>query len=227
MTAGRESRRETWAVIPAFQAASTIENVLTALGRLIPVDRTIVVDDGSTDGTGDIARRAGVRVARHSTNLGKGAALRTGIKIALTHGAEVIATLDADGQHDVESLPRLVAALNGADVVVGARMRDPSVMPLHRRFTNRASSAAVSHIVGATVADAQCGYRAFTRPVAAAAQPRGDGYEFETEFLVLSARAGFRISSVSVPTRYGAPSHFRLVRDGARVIRTIWALRRI
>lgn len=214
-----------WIVVPAYQAATTIGTVVSGVIQF-GTTGIIVVDDGSTDATADAARTAGASVLSHQANRGKGAALRTGIAHALVQGAQTIATLDADGQHDVKVLPRLIEALSTADIVIGSRSREGSAMPAHRRFTNRASAAAVSHIVGVPIPDAQSGFRVFRRAVAELVKPNGDGYEFETEFLVLAARAGFRISSVSVPTIYGAPSHFRLIRDGAAVIRTIWALRR-
>lgn len=211
-------------IVPAYQAGATVAAVLADIVRALPDARLLVVDDGSTDATSAIATAAGAEVLRHVENRGKGAALRTGIAAALTSRASVIATLDADGQHDAASLPRLIDALTQADVVVGARAREMT-MPAHRRLTNRMSSAAVSRITGQQIADAQSGFRAFTRAVAERVRPSGTGYEFETEFLVLAARAGFRISSVSVPTIYGGPSHFRLLEDGARVVRTIWTLR--
>ena len=216
-TAGR------WVVVPAFQAAATVAEVVT---QCLSAARVLVVDDGSTDGTEHLARTAGARVVRLVVNQGKGAALRTGIARVLADGATHIATLDADGQHDPSALPRLFAALDDTDIVVGARARGGSAMPAHRRFTNHASSVALSRIAGVEISDAQSGFRAFRRDVAEGVHPAGDGYEFETEFLVLAARAGFRISSVPVPTIYGAPSHFRLIRDGAKVVRTIWALRK-
>ena len=95
-------------------------------------------------------------------------------------------------------------------------------MPIGRRLTNALASAAIGLIVGAPVADAQSGYRAGRRRVFETVRPTGDRYEFETEFLIGAAAAGFRIAAVPVPTTYGAPSHFRGVRDGARVVRAIW-----
>jgi glycosyltransferase involved in cell wall biosynthesis len=212
-------------VIPSYQAARTLAFVIDGVRAHLAGASVIVVDDGSTDDTARVATSQGVRLVSHAANRGKGAALRSGIAEALEARATSIVTIDADGQHDAAALPALVAGLDSADVVIGARERS-GTMPPHRRFTNSASSAAVSHITGAEISDAQSGFRAFTRAVAERVRPAGDGYEFETEFLVLAARAGFRISSVQVPTVYGGESHFRLWRDGARVVRTIWSLRR-
>jgi len=97
-------------------------------------------------------------------------------------------------------------------------------MPAGRRLTNRLSAAAVAHCIGRDVADAQSGFRAMTSRLIAQVRPRGDRYEFETEFLILAGRLGARIAFVSIPTVYVAniPSHFRPVRDSARIVRTLW-----
>src|SRR5207244_5049503 len=121
-------------VIPAYEAADTIPGVVSAVLRALPGVRVYVVDDGSRDTTGGKAgeegRGKGVTVLRHPRNLGKGAALRTGIARALADGARIVLTLDADGQHAPAELPRLLAPLarDEADLVLGARAR-PAVMP--------------------------------------------------------------------------------------------------
>jgi len=102
-------------VIPAYQAADTIPGVVGGVLRALPGAKVYVVDDGSRDKTGDKAgeggRGRGVTVLRHPRNLGKGAALRTGIARALADGARIVLTLDADGQHAPAELPRLLAPL--------------------------------------------------------------------------------------------------------------------
>lgn len=207
-------------IIPAYQAASTLPAVLDGLATHLPAAKRIVVDDGSTDGIDRIEKNWHACIV-HPANLGKGAALRSGFRAALEQGANSIITIDADGQHPPEFAPRLVSALQSADVVVGAREAGDS-MPLHRRFTNRASVAAFERITGVSLPDIQSGFRAIRRAVIETIHPVGDRYEFETEFLILAARAGYRISSIRIPTIYGSDSHFRLVRDGARVVSTIW-----
>ena len=194
-------------MIPAYQAAHTIHSVVTRTRAAAPDARVIVVDDGSTD---DTVALSGGQVIAHGQNLGKGASLRDGIRAALKQGADVIVTLDADGQHPPEEIPRLVApiAAGHADIVLGSRARS-GTMPLHRRFTNWLSARLATHIGGQSVSDAQTGFRAFRRDVAERVSPAGDRYEYETAFLLDALRAGFRVSSVAIPTIYGAPSHFR------------------
>ena len=209
-------------VVPAFNAADTLGDVLHGVRREVPWASVVVVDDGSSDETASVAERWADHVIRLRPNRGKGAALRAGFDVALALGAGAVLTLDADGQHDPASAPALLAALEESDVVIGARARRGSRMPVHRRLTNALSSAAVSRCAGCPVPDAQSGFRAMRADVLRAVRPVGDRYEFETEFLIRAARASFRITAVPIPTIYGAPSHFREFRDAMLVIRTIW-----
>jgi hypothetical protein len=95
-------------------------------------------------------------------------------------------------------------------------------MPVHRRVSNALSSAAISRCAGCDLPDTQSGYRAIAAPVLRRVHPDGERYEFETDFLIRAARAGFRIECVPIPTIYGSPSHFREIRDALRVVQTIW-----
>ena len=208
-------------IVPALNAGHSVGGVLDGLRAALPGAVLIGVDDGSTDGTRAVMDRKCDHVVAHPINYGKGAALRTGFDVALAAGATTLVTIDADGQHDPASAPALLRALADADIVIGARRR-AGRMPLGRRLTNAASAAAVSRCTGQHVPDSQSGFRAMRAEVPRTVRARGDRYEFETSFLILAARAGFRIGSVSVETRYGAPSHFRMFRDAASVIRTIW-----
>jgi glycosyltransferase involved in cell wall biosynthesis len=208
-------------VVPALNAAASVGAVLEGLRGALPAAVLVGVDDGSSDATGEILRRGCDHVVTHPANVGKGAALRAGFDIAVSIGAAAIVTIDADGQHDPAATGTLLNALEGADIVIGARRRD-SGMPFGRRLTNGMSAAAVSHCIGQRVPDSQSGFRAIRTEVVRTVRPTGNRYEFETAFLILAARAGFRIASVPVATLYGAPSHFRPLRDAASVIRTIW-----
>ncbi len=207
-------------VIPAFQATATIGDVVTRTRATLPDAQVIVVDDGSTDGTGEEGRGKGASVLTHPRNRGKGVALRTGIARACADGADMIVTLDGDGQHPPEEIPRLLAPLaeGRADLVLGARRRD-GVMPLSRRFTNWLSATLASRIAGQRLHDAQTGFRAFTRAAVERIQPAGDRYEYEANFLLDALRAGYRVASVEVPTIYGPRSHFRSWTDTWRMAR--------
>lgn len=216
-------------VVPAFEAAATLPPVLERLARVHPPGDTWVIDDGSHDGTGDVARAAGVRVETHAVNRGKGAGLLTGFRV--TAGYDAVATLDADGQHKPEDLPRLVAALATADLVVGARVRTPA-MPPHRRLGNWLSATYLTWLAGTPLPDVQSGYRIHravvlaalglqspAAPAGRAAPPafRSTGYGFESEILIAAARLGFRVAHVPIEAVYaGAPSHFHPLREVPR-----------
>jgi glycosyltransferase involved in cell wall biosynthesis len=209
-------------IIPAYDAAETLERVVRGLRAALPHAMMVAVDDGSRDATHDVAASCCDRVVRFRSNRGKGAALRAGFDVALVERADAVITIDADGQHDPARAPALLAALDAADVVIGARSRTRGAMPFGRRVTNALASAAVGTIVGTRVPDAQSGYRALRRSVIADVVASGDRYEYETEFLIAAMRAGYRLASVDVPTTYGTPSHFRSWSDSVRVVRAIW-----
>lgn len=209
-------------VIPAYQAAVTLGQVVAGVRRAVPAASVLVVDDGSTDGTASDLPPEGV--IRHAQNRGKGSALRTGIERALGAGATAIVTLDADGQHPAAEIPRLLEPLarGEADLVLGARARSAG-MPIPRRVTNWVSSTLATRIGGVPVPDAQTGFRAFSRPLAQAVTPSEVRYDFEAAFLLAALVGRWRVASVSIPTIYDdARSHFRAGGDTWRMARVFW-----
>ncbi len=196
--------RRTGVVIPAFNAAPHLEGVIDATSRLVDRGRIIVVDDGSTDGTRDIARRCGVTVLEHAENKGKGVALDTGILGAAAMGMEFVITLDADGQHKPEEIPRFLEKQleTGADIIVGNRMADRKNMPEDRVFANRATSWFVSARTGIRVPDSQNGYRLIRTSLYTSLKIKSKRYAAESEVLIRGAKAGARIDWVPVETIY-------------------------
>ena len=210
------------AVIPAKDAQSTIASVVTAIRDAVPGIRVLVVDDGSTDATGETARAAGAHVVRHPVNQGKGAALQTGFDEALRLGADQVIAMDADGQHDPAYARGLLDALQSADMVIGSRERDRTGMPWLRRKTNDVTTWWVSKLAGQRIPDSQSGYRAFRANVLQAVRPKSTRFEYESEFLIAAARQGFRIGQAPIPTLYNAPgSHINPVHDTIRFIRLV------
>ncbi|MBI5836681.1 MAG: glycosyltransferase family 2 protein [Candidatus Eisenbacteria bacterium] len=223
-------------LIPAYQAASSLAGVIDGVRAALPGVPILVVDDGSTDGTGKVARAAGVDVITHLRNRGKGDALRTGFgELAGRCGAVI--TLDADGQHEPSEIPALLARLGaeGADICVGTRMGDTRTMPPVRRLANRAGSAVLGWLAGARLEDTQSGYRVYrASALPALMDAPGRGYDFESGVLIRACRLGMLVVFESVTTRYGdEKSHFRPFRDGFRFLRLVaasmpgmWARRR-
>jgi len=214
-------------VIPAYQARQTIRPLVKEI-RVLGFS-VIVVDDASTDGTAEEAEAAGASILRRSLNGGKGAALRDGISAALQRGCDWVLALDADGQHLASEIPLLLkeAERSGADLLVGNRMERPRGMPLDRRLTNRFMSFLISRLAGQRVPDTQCGFRMIRRRVLETVRLTCDRFEVESEMIVRSAWAGFRIVSVPVSSVYRRQISFiRPIRDTVRFLRFLWQLKR-
>lgn len=199
-------------VIPAYNAGRHLGDVLDRVlaQPLAAREHIYVVDDGSTDDTAQVAEARGVRVIRQTPNQGKAAALRTGFQATREYAQ--VATLDADGQHDPQDLPRLLtAAAGGSDLVVGARTLGQG-MPGLRAFGNRVSSWYIGILAGQRIPDGQSGYRLHARALLDSVVPAiagAAGFLFETELLVRAGRQGYRIGSVPIATVYaGQGSHF-------------------
>jgi glycosyltransferase involved in cell wall biosynthesis len=219
-------------VIPAYNAASTVGPVAREAIRHAP--RVVVVDDGSSDGTGRVAASAGAEVLTHARNLGKGSALRTAFDALSETGLDAIVTLDADGQHDPSDIPRFVETFRaaGADLIVGSRWTSFAGMSRGRRFGNRFSSAALAFFSGVKLPDSQSGFRLYSIPFLRQARLQGRAYELEMEAILAAAALGGRVETVPIrsPIADGRDrSHFRPVRDTARICACVvgfWLRRR-
>jgi glycosyltransferase involved in cell wall biosynthesis len=194
-------------VIPAFNEERTIADVVR--GALMVADRVLVVDDGSTDRSADVADAAGAIVVRHVVNRGLGGALGTGIEGALRLGAESIATMDADGQHRAEDVRRALDRLDegGVDFVIGSRMLEgKGNMPAGRRLAQLAGNALTYALFRRWVTDSQSGLRAMTRPAAERLELRTSRMEVSSEFVKEIADKGLRLAEVPIEAVYTAYS---------------------
>jgi len=193
------------------------------------IEEVLVVDDGSTDGTGDAARGAGADVVAHAANRGKGAALVTAFRTLFGRGCDAVVTVDADGQHLPEEIPRLLeAARGGADLVLGTRDHLFAEMVAARRVANRLSSWAISWAAGQRLSDVQTGFRLYTRRVVEATGFPETRFDAESAVVVRASRRGFRI--VTVPVRLGfadgrTTSHYRPLVDSLRIARSVMRAR--
>lgn len=218
-------------VIPAFNEVATIRDVAERALKQCP--QVIVVDDGSTDGTGAALAGLPVRLLRNEDNQGKAASLWRGAEVALALGADRVVTLDADGQHKPEDIPLLLAAAaqNPDGIVIGARLADRAVIPQARYVANRIAAFWVSWACGQLLDDSQSGFRAYPAPLfrkLVIPHGRARGFVFESEILIEAARLGYRCVMVPIAAIYRPgmrASHFRPVLDVVRITRMIaWKL---
>ncbi len=212
-------------LIPAYNASTTIPDLLRAFtgrGNVAPV---VVVDDGSSDDTENQARAHGGIVIRHEFNRGKGAALSTGIRwIRENTEVDSVVCIDADLQHDPEDLKAFIEKrkASGANVILGRRRRIGAGMPFSRVLSNTITSFLVSARTGVRVPDSQCGYRLIGREVFESITMESEGFEAETEFLIKAADHGFQIAWVPVRTIYrGESSHMTHWTTTKRFIHTL------
>ena len=222
------------ALVPGYEEGPRIGTVVEAALQHLPV---LVVDDGSTDDTAAAAEAAGAEVIRQSPNQGKGAALRAGFRHALDAGYDAVLTLDADGQHDPDEIPRFIAAFGASgrpgasgprpELIIGCR--DFSRMPAVRRLSNTVGTAAFSWAVGRQVPDNQSGYRLLGRRLMTAMLDSHEtGFEFEVEMIAVCIRSGWTLGWVPISTIYaGAPSHVKPVAHLRHFIRATRAARRL
>lgn len=220
---GNEKGRRLCVIIPTYNNAGTVRQVIDDVLKYCP--QIIVVNDGSTDGTSDILKTlpSTVTVVKYERNRGKGHALVAGFRKAMKMGFTHAITIDADGQHFADDIPRLIEALDRHKdaIIVGTRNLTEKNMPRQNTFANRFSNFWFRLQTGIDLQDTQSGYRLYTL-----SQLRGLGlitsrYEAELELLVYAAWAGTRIVSVPVKVYYPPAeervSHFRPVYDFVRI----------
>lgn len=209
------------AIIPALDAAGTLEPVVRETLR--HVSDLLVVDDGSTDATSEVARKSGATsVVRHEVNRGKGAALKSGFRYALDHGFDAVVTLDADGQHLPQDIPKFIAAREQTkgDLIIGSRRHLFSGMLARRRGANEFSAWAISHAAGIRVEDSQSGFRLYSAKILREVPIRADGFDAESEIIIRAGRLGYDV--VMIPIDLGFvngihTSHYRPVADTLKI----------
>ena len=218
---------KTVVIIPAYDEAVTIRDI--AIRARKRVETVIVVDDGSRDGTAKELEGLDVTVLRHATNQGKADTLWTGFRHALSIGADAIVTLDGDGQHGPEDIPRLLAAhaRHPEFIVIGARLHDRANFPMRRYYANCFARFWISWAAGYPIADTQTGFRIYPASLFKVIERksfRGDGFVFESEVLIRGAHRGIRAVAVPIPGIYpkaARASHFRPVADILLIVRMV------
>ncbi len=200
-------------VLPTYNEAENIVEVLGRVREAVPEADVLVVDDGSPDGTGDIAEKwgsehGGLQVLRRSEKSGLGSAYRAGFANGLAHGYDILVEMDSDLQHDPAMLPALIHAVDdGADLAIGSRYVPGGAVPgwkLSRRLISQAGNLYAGIVLGMHVRDATAGFRAYSAGAIASIdleRVKADGYGFQIEMAYAVSRRGGRI--VEVPITFG------------------------
>ncbi|MGB2990534.1 MAG: glycosyltransferase family 2 protein [Candidatus Zixiibacteriota bacterium] len=211
-------------IIPAYNAGSTIGELIDKISKFVSKEDIVVIDDGSCDQTFETARATGAVVLRHEANRGKGEALKTGFRHTQRRNYPAVITLDADLQHDPESIPAFVRKTNGfCGIMIGTRKRDLKVMPFARWLINNLTSIIVSVLSGQSIRDSQSGYRLITTQVLKSVKLESRKYDLESEILIKAKRKGFEIAEVPIRTIYaGGKSFINPLIDTIRFIKLIW-----
>lgn len=213
-------------VIPALNEALRIRDVVE--GALAHCPNVIVIDDGSDDDTAQRIADLPIILLRHEQRQGKGASLRDGFDQAMRMGMQGVLSMDGDGQHSSDDIPRLLAAADRHPdcVIIGARLRKRAQQPTYRRMANEFGDWGIAWATGYQVADSQSGQRYYPAAVASLGDVPGEDFVYEAQILISAAqRLGARCVSVPIESRYKSvhsgeqfrASHFKPLRDFSRI----------
>lgn len=199
---------KTCVIIPTYNEEKAIGPLVRTIRQL--GYEVLVVDDGSHDQTGRMAREEGAYVITNFKNCGKGFSLRQGFQYALEHKFDIIVIMDGDGQHDPSDLNLFLqkAQEDNAHIVIGNRMIDPKNMPWVRRVTNTVMSWIVAHMTGQDIPDSQCGFRLIKADAIKNIKLFSCRYEIESEILIAASKKGYKIVSVPIKTIYQSESSY-------------------
>lgn len=218
-------------VIPAYNEEKRLSKTLPALKEYMGgrEHEIVVVDDGSADRTAKVASMFGCRVIRHAVNLGKGAAVKTGV---LVSRGDLVLVTDADLATPMEELSKLEAALeSGADIALGSREAPGAIVKrasFKRKLAGKVFNLAVRLLTGLPYKDTQCGFKLFRGDAARAlfALAECNGYCLDVEVLVLAKEMGCKVEEVGVEWHDKPGSKVQLLRDGWRMLRDVMAIRK-
>jgi len=211
----------TIAALPAYNEERSIAGMVLGCQKF--VDRVVIVDDGSSDATAEIALRMGAKVVRHEKNGGYGAALRTCFETARTMDADRMVTIDSDGQHDPADIPKLLESLSkGADLVIGSRFCNGhgKNIPAYRRIGMKVLDAATNTAGGTKISDTQSGFRAYGKRAIDRIRIDADGMSAGSEILLQIKENNLKVEEVEILCSYDVEraSTENPVRHGMRVL---------
>jgi glycosyltransferase involved in cell wall biosynthesis len=212
-------------VIPAYNEERFIGSIVLKAQEF--ADDVIVVDDGSTDETGEVARAAGAILVRHGRNKGKGEALNTGFGKARELEADILVTLDADGQHLPQELTSVMAPIEAgaADIAIGSRyLKETSDVPRHRVWGHKLFNLVTNQASGTAVTDSQSGFRAFSRPAIDAITFCSDGFSVESEMQFIAREQKLKLVEVPITIQYPDKPKRSVISHGLMVLNGILRL---
>ncbi|MFC1887504.1 glycosyltransferase family 2 protein [Candidatus Cloacimonadota bacterium] len=221
----KAEKGNTAVIIPAYNAAKYLEELVSQLSEYILQENIIVVNDASLDSTNEVCKKLSIKVLEHPINKGKGAALLTGFREALRNGFQFAITIDADLQHDPATISSFLTKQSEGDfdMVIGRRIFKLGLMPVHRICSNRMTSQIVSWISRRKIYDSQSGYRLYRLSFIDKMKLISKRYQFESEIIVKYARRGGRFGFVPIETIYnGQESHISNLRDIVNFVKIMW-----
>jgi glycosyltransferase involved in cell wall biosynthesis len=218
-------------VIPAYNEAEVIADVIEEIQKAGGY-QIIVIDDGSKDATYEVATScAGVITLRHKINRGKGAATKTGIVAANRLGADIVVTMDGDGQHDPSDIEALVQPISagGCDVVLGTRPKVKGEMPVIKIIANQIGNIVTWLLYGIHVSDSQSGFRAYSHYAATIIDTKADKYEYDSKVIREINNNRLRFIEVPIKVRYTEYSMGKVQKQGfvngiKTLLRMIWGM---
>lgn len=211
-------------IIPAYNVESTISKVIQGVSKFIKKENIVVIDDGSSDTTFEIAQKNGTVVLKNPTNKGKGFSLKKGYLHAIKNNYKAVICLDADLQHAPDDIPLFLETYKNSNVdcILGNRMFDVSSMPLDRQFSNQTTSLIISLLTGQRIRDSQSGYRLIKTDVLRKIKLVSNRYETESELLVKALKNKYKFAHVPIQTIYNdQPSHINRFIDTWRFVRVV------
>jgi glycosyltransferase involved in cell wall biosynthesis len=204
-TVAKSSKPSVIAGIPAYNEGKYIGTMVLSTRQY--VDEVIVVDDGSSDNTVEIARLAGAEVVQHHRNRGYGAAVQTILDEARKRDPDILVILDADAQHNPEEIPNLLKPVSeGSDLVIGSRHNQSNKIPLYRRVGQRLISGSVKVLSHDQLTDTECGFRAFSRKAISTLNLKENGMAVSAETVAEAARKNLKVVEVPVSVAYNRDS---------------------
>jgi glycosyltransferase involved in cell wall biosynthesis len=217
MKKNEESVKKVFIVIPVYNEAPVVLDTIKEIKRSGYQD-IIIIDDGSSDETYQEAKKSGMIVLRLALNRGKGAAVKTGIEAAKMLGADIVVTMDGDGQHNPEDIKNMIKLIQEkkCDVVLGSRLKNPQGMPRHKILANHLGNFFTWLIYGLWVTDSQSGFRTYSKKAINLIDTQTDRYEYDSEVIREIGRHNLKYQEIPIEVRYTNYSMSKVNKQGVK-----------